>query len=176
MAKLKRITMTNLTHLQKRVLNGIKFFQTEYPNGVPYNILKIDMDLPEEDIDPVLVFLEKEDYISRQDGILLIKKEHEIDQKVEEDVNVGDRVEKSDNGDLEVKNQLSDTEQQSLEIIRKLVDDEGYLSRTLLEGNLLYGELMLSSIRMYNLITSLENKQILKKIQLSDGEYYKFTP
>jgi len=77
---------------------------------------------------------------------------------------------------LEVKNQLSDTEQQSLEIIRKLVDDEGYLSRTLLEGNLLYGELMLSSIRMYNLITSLENKQILKKIQLSDGEYYKFTP
>jgi len=83
MAKLKRITMTNLTHLQKRVLNGIKFFQTEYPNGVPYNILKIDMDLPEEDIDPVLVFLEKEDYISRQDGILLIRKEHEIDQKVE---------------------------------------------------------------------------------------------
>ena len=82
------------------------------------------MDLPEEDIDPVLVFLEKEDYISRQDGILLIRKEHEIDQKVEEDVNVGDRVEKSDNGDLEVKNQLSDTEQQSLEIIRKLVDDE----------------------------------------------------
>jgi len=64
----------------------------------------------------------------------------------------------------------------SLEIIENLVDDSGNLSRTLLEGNLLYGELELSSIRMYNLITSLEYKGILKKFKLTDGEYYKFTP
>lgn len=74
------------------------------------------------------------------------------------------------------KDQLSEKEQRSLEIIKKLVDEEGNISRTLLEGTLLYGELELSSIRMYNLITSLENKDILKKIQLTDGEYYRFTP
>ena len=71
---------------------------------------------------------------------------------------------------------LSEKEQKSLEIIRKLVDEEGNVSRTLMEGNLLYGELGLTDIQMYNLVTSLENKDILKKIQLTDGEYYHFTP
>ena len=78
--------------------------------------------------------------------------------------------------DAEIKDQLSEIEVQSLEIIKKLVDDSGNISRTLLEGTILYGELGLSSIRMYNLITSLENKDILKKIKLTDGEYYHFTP
>ena len=176
MTKPKRITMTNLTPLQKRVLNGIKFFQAEYQNGVPYNILKIDLGLSPEDLDPVLSYLEGENYISRQgDSIILKSDDDETDQKTGEVPATGSMVETSDQGEVEVKDQLSETEQKSLEIIRKLVDDEGYLSRTLLEGNLLYGELKLSNIRMYNLITSLENKGIIKKIQLLDGEYYKFT-
>lgn len=174
MTKPKRITMTNLTPLQKRVLNGIKFFHAEYQNGVPYNILKIDLGLSPEDIDPVLAYLEEENYISHRDGSIILKIEEEMDQKTEE-ILAGNMVETGDLGEVEVKNQLSETEQESLEIIKKLVDDEGNLSRTLLEGNLLYGELKLSNIKMYNLITSLENKGILKKIQLHDGEYYKFT-
>lgn len=74
------------------------------------------------------------------------------------------------------ENQLSEKEQRSLEIIREVVDGSGNISRTFLEGTLLYGELKLNNISMYNLVTSLENKGILKKIQLTDGEYYHFTP
>ncbi|PKL73198.1 MAG: hypothetical protein CVV29_04805, partial [Methanobacteriales archaeon HGW-Methanobacteriales-2] len=59
---------------------------------------------------------------------------------------------------------------------QKVVDESGNISRTLLEGTFLYGELELSSISMYNLVTSLENKGIIKKIKLTDGEYYRFTP
>lgn len=168
--------MTTLTSQQKRVLNTIKVFQAEYHAGVPYNILKLELNIPEEDLTAILGFLEKEEYISRQDGIIILNKDNKSDQKVENVSDVGDKTETMDMVEVEVKDQLSETEEQSLEIIKKLVDDSENISRTLLEGTLLYGELELSSIRMYNLITSLENKDILKKIQLTDGEYYTFTP
>lgn len=206
--------MTILTTQQKRVLNGIKFFQAEYQGGVPYNILKLDLDISAEDLNLILEFLEGENYISRQDGIILLQKNIEM-QKAEDSPQetqseetsketVGDNISEAqlkdsadknddnaeytdktadseDSRDLgdsedEIKDQLSEVEQQSLDIIAKLVDDSGNISRTLLEGTLLYGELELSNIRMYNLITSLENKGILKKINLTDGEYYNFTP
>ncbi len=207
--------MTILTTQQKRVLNGIKFFQAEYQGGVPYNILKLDLDISAEDLNVILEFLEGENYISRQDGIILLQKDAEIKKGADSPQETqseeilkeiaGDNISKSpledkndktgedaednnntvdsidsdlDSGDLEdeIKDQLSDVEKQSLHIIQKLVDDSGNISRTLLEGTLLYGELKLNSIPMYNLITSLENKGILKKINLTDGEYYHFTP
>lgn len=193
--------MTTLTPQQKRALNAIKVFQAEYLEGVPYNILKLDLDIPEEDLNQILGYLEEENYISRDNGIILLEKNFGVNQKDEdvpegtqltepekltepeetieetdEEINDNIIVDVNNEDEIEVENPLSETEQKSLEIIRKLVDDEGNLSRTLLEGNLLYGELELSNIRMYNLVTSLENKGILKKIQLSDGEYYKFTP
>lgn len=175
MAKLKCITMTNLTPLQKRVLNTIKVFQAEYLEGIPYKIIKFDLNIPEENLNQILGFLEEHEHISLEEGIIILENDDENVQKVE-DVPDDGSITETINREVEEENQLSETEQQSLEIIRKLVDDQGYLSRTLLEGNLLYGELELSNIKMYNVITSLENKNILKKIQLSDGEYYKFTP
>lgn len=203
--------MTTLTPQQKRVLNGIKFFQAEYQEGIPYNILKLDLDILEEDLNPILGHLEEAQYISRQDGNIILKKVTKKDQKGEDvpreaqlketretpegadegiipdssfvnavdSVNVDDAGEVANTGDMgevEPKDQLSETEEQSLEIIGKLVDDSGNISRTLLEGTLLYGELKLSSISMYNIITSLEYKGILKKVTLTDGEYYSFTP
>lgn len=203
--------MTTLTPHQKRVLNGIKFFQAEYTAGVPYNILKLDLDILEEDLNPILGYLEEAQYISRQDGNIILKKDPIKDRKGEDfprepqlnekketpkgadeeivsdsslddavdsgDVNdAGEVINTGDMAEAEPKDQLSETEKQSLEIIGKLVDDSGNISRTLLEGTLLYGELELSSISMYNLITSLEYKGILKKISLTDGEYYSFTP
>ncbi len=239
------MTMNILTRQQKRVLNGIKYFSAEYQGGVPYNILKLDLDTSEEDLNPILEHLEKENYISRRDGMILLENKetngnnekgvdvpeetqlnespegtvesnipdmptddkgdvndnnssvdtegvNDIDSSVDtggvndtsstadtEDVNdtgadnVGDAEE---TGEIEPKEEFSEVELKSLEIIENLVDDSGNLSRTLLEGNLLYGELELSSIQMYNLITSLEYRGILKKFKLTDGEYYKFTP
>jgi hypothetical protein len=200
--------MTTLTTQQKRVLNGIKFFQAEYQGEVPYNILKLDLDIPEEDLTEILDYLEGENYISRQDGIILLKTDtqrqkgedtpqetqseetskdkvdNNISESLVDDTNNKKEADEGSGGNItgneeledEIKDQLSDVEQQSLDIITKLVDDSGNISRTLLEGTLLYGELKLNSIPMYNLITSLENKGILKKIKLTDGEYYHFTP
>ena len=36
----------------------------------------------------------------------------------------------------------------------------------------MYGELELSPKRTYNIIVSLENKQLLKRVEKVDGEYY----
>nr|WP_319373286.1 hypothetical protein [uncultured Methanobacterium sp.] len=259
--------MNILTSQQKRVLNGIKYFSAEYQGGVPYKILKLDLDASEEDLNPILEHLETENYISLQDGIITLEKNRgsksneksadvpekthldespegtvennldlhdevgdvndfnssddvvdvrDIDSSTVDPVTVNDTissVEVVDVGDIgsevsdtptedmkgtptenmngthiedmadteqteevEVIEKFSEAELESLEIIKKLVDDSGNISRTILEGNLLYGELGLSSIAMYNLITSLEYKKVLKKIKLIDGEYYKFSP
>ncbi|EKF86269.1 hypothetical protein [Methanobacterium formicicum] len=239
--------MNILTSQQKRVLNGIKYFSAEYQGGVPYNILKLDLDTSEDDLNPILEHLENENYISLQDGIITLEKNRgsksneksddvlektHLDESIEgtvennpdllDDVNdfnssadvvdvgnigsevsdtpiedmkdtptenmndiptenmngtpIEDRDDTEQTEEVEVIEKFSEAELESLEIIKKLVDDSGNISRTILEGNLLYGELGLSSIAMYNLITSLEYKGVLKKIKLIDGEYYKFSP
>jgi hypothetical protein len=248
--------MNFLTSQQKRVLNGIKYFHAEYQGGIPYKILKLDLDMSEEDLNPILEHLEKENYISRREGFIYLEKDRNSKEKeanihqetplgessketVEdnarevsstekgkvnetfdavkdvdnapkevtpaptstEDVTPSDTpVEVSNESEMdsvtsdvpmgeesvkrkkesketaELKDKFSEKELQSMEIIEKLVDESGKISRTLLEGNLLYGEMELTDIRMYNLITSLENKGVLRKFTLTDGEYYKFTP
>jgi hypothetical protein len=248
--------MNFLTSQQKRVLNGIKYFHAEYQGGIPYKILKLDLDMSEEDLNPILEHLEKENYISRREGFIYLEKDRNSKEKeanihqetplgessketVEdnarevsstekgkvnetldavkdvdnspkevtpastsrEDVNFSDtpvelinesemdsvtsdvpmgeesvKRKKESKETAELKDKFSEKELQSMEIIEKLVDESGKISRTLLEGNLLYGEMELTDIRMYNLITSLENKGVLKKFTLTDGEYYKFTP
>lgn len=280
--------MNILTSQQKRVLNGIKYFSAEYQGGVPYNILKLDLDTTEEDLNPILEHLEKENYINLQDGIIRLEKNRGSDEEgvvqgetqskdtpsedsskvtlpedskvtpsedtskgtVEkkrlpdsdqwaldnaltldnDDMGIGTQdvenrddnhqpeigvetpegiveIEKvlpkegeanlnndnnnnnsnsDDDGELtdadeegvevELEEQFSEKELKAMELIQKVVDESGNISRTLLEGTFLYGELELSSISMYNLVTSLENKGIIKKIKLTDGEYYRFTP
>ncbi|MCC7559180.1 MAG: hypothetical protein KO318_01920 [Methanobacterium sp.] len=289
--------MNILTSQQKRVLNGIKYFSAEYHGGVPYKILKLDLDTTEEDLNPILEYLEKGNYISLQDGIIRLEKNRDRDEggvvqgeaqskdtpsedtskvtlpedskvtssedssKVtsskdtskgtvekkrlpdsdqwaldnaltldNEDVGIGTQdVENRDDNDqpesgvetpegiveiekvlpkegevnlsndnhsnnsktdvddeltdaaeegveVELEEQFSEKELKAVELIQKVVDESGNISRTLLEGTFLYGELELSSISMYNLVTSLENKGIIKKIKLTDGEYYRFTP
>lgn len=249
------MVMNFLTSQQKRVLNGIKYFHAEYQGGIPYKILKLDLDMSEEDLNPILEHLEKENYISRREGFIYLEKDRKSKEKeatihqetplgessketVEDNasevsstekgkvnetldavkdvdnapkevtptpistedvtpsdtsVEVGNEsemgpvnndvpLEEGANGEEEsketdkLKDKFSEKELESMEIIEKLVDESGKISRTLLEGNLLYGEMELTDIRMYNLITSLENKGVLRKFTLTDGEYYKFTP
>lgn len=298
--------MNILTSQQKRVLNGIKYFSAEYQGGVPYKILKLDLGTSEEDLNPILEHLERENYINLQDGIIRLEKNRasdeggvvqgektvkettsEVSSKVpsediskvtpskdsskvtpsedsskvtsskdtskvtvekkrlpdsdqwaldnaltldNEDMGIGTPdVENRDDNDqpeggvetpegiveiekvlpkegeanlsnddhnnnsnseddneltdaaeegveVELEEQFSEKELKAMELIQKVVDESGNISRTLLEGTFLYGELELSSISMYNLVTSLENKGIIKKIKLTDGEYYRFTP
>ena len=53
-----------------------------------------------------------------------------------------------------------------------IVDDKNLVSKYTLEGHLLYGDLKLSNFKMYHIILSLENKNLLKPIKKEDGDYY----
>jgi hypothetical protein len=68
---------------------------------------------------------------------------------------------------------LNKTEEDAYEIIQDVITKyDGYAPRYVLEGALLYGQLELTPKRTYNIIVSLENKKLLKKVVKTDGEYY----
>ena len=67
-----------------------------------------------------------------------------------------------------IKEDLNQTELKAFEIIKNK-SNNGFISRYILEGELLYGDLKLSNITMYHLIIELENKGLIKKKQMKDG-------
>lgn len=165
------------------VLNAIKNFQMEYPDGVPINTLKLDLDMPAEELGQILlnledqgvVFIENEEYVKLvedasgdeilEEGFIKTKSES---SKEPSTLKISNKPLEADETSIE----LTENESRAYEIIKGLADDSGYISRHVLEGNLLYGELDLSPLGAYNLVMSLENKGLIKKIQLTDGEYY----
>ena len=58
------------------------------------------------------------------------------------------------------------------DLINKLADENNLVSKYILEGHMLYGDLKLTNFRMYHIILSLQNKGLLKSIDRDDGEYY----
>ena len=153
------IQMTTLSNKENLVLSQIKYFQTEYNDGVPYGILKLDLDLSETEIKIILDNLEDEGIISiRDEHIKISEKNLKVDPAMSEKEKMED--------------ELSQNELKAFELIKELADESGLISRYILEGNLLYGELELSTNESYNLILSLEKKGIIRKVQMADGEYY----
>ena len=152
--------MITITKKENFIFNQIKYFQSEYRDGVPYNILKMDLDLSETKLRDILGNLEIKGLISLSDDYILTKT---VDSKI----NVVDS-----RADV-LKEDLNQTEKKAFEIIKNISND-GLISRYALEGNLLYGDLKLGNIPMYHLIIELENKGLIKKIQMKDGEYYLF--
>jgi hypothetical protein len=151
--------MTTLTNKENLVLSQIKYFQAEYNDGVPYGILKLDLDLSETEIKIILDNLEDKGIISiRDEHIKISKKDLKVDLAMSE----------KEKGEDE----LSQKELKAFELIKELADESGLISRHILEGHLLYGELKLSTTGSYNLILSFENKGIIRKVQMADGEYY----
>ena len=151
--------MITITKKENIILNQIKYLQAEYSEGVPYNILKLDSDLSETQLKDILNNLEVKGLISRANNYI---KALAVDSKI----NVVE-------SNAEVRQEeFNREEEKAHEIIKKLVDDNGLISRHILEGNLLYGDLKLSNLGMYHLIIKLEDKGLIKKIQKEDGEYY----
>lgn len=154
--------MIAITKKEKVVLNQINYLQMEYTDGISDNMLKMDLDLTEHQYKEVLEDLERKNLISRIDGKIKalenIKKISVVDTR------------------KEVRTaELDQMELEALKIIRSLTGDDQLVSRYILEGNLLYGNLKVSNFRMYHILISLENKKIIKKIHKKDGEYYKVT-
>ncbi len=156
--------MITITKKENVVFNQIKYLQMEYTDGISENILKMDLDITEHHFKEVLDDLERKNLISRVDGKIKA-------------LSVGKKISVVDTR-KEVKTaELDQMEVESLDIIRNLSEDEedGLVSRYIVEGNLLYGNLKVSNFRMYHILISLENKGILKKIKKNDGEYYQLT-
>lgn len=151
--------MINITRNEEVVLNQIKIYSVEYPEGVPLNVLRGELGFHEYDLVQILEELQDKDLaIFKDNKASLSDSEKEINT-----VNS-----KKDVEELE----LDRKEKASYELIRELVDDRNLVSKYTLEGHLLYGDLEISNFRMYHIILSLQNKGLLKSINKDDGEYY----
>lgn len=151
--------MINITRNEEVVLDQIKIYAIEYPEGVPLNILRKELGFHEYDLVQILEELQDRDLVIFKDNkASLSASEKEINT-------VNSRK------DLE-ELELNQKEKDSLKLIQELVDDKNIISKYTLEGHLLYGDLKLSNFRMYHIILSLQNKGLLKTIDKDDGEYY----
>ncbi|MCI7292116.1 MAG: hypothetical protein MR504_07980 [Methanobrevibacter woesei] len=151
--------MITITKKEEVVLNQIKIFIKEYSEGIPIELIRKEVDFHEYDLIQILNTLSDKDLIQfDNDVVLLTDSEKEINA-----VNSKKDVEAIE---------LNLKEKESYNLIKELVDDNNLVSRYILEGNLLYGDLKLSNFRMYHIILSLENKGLLKRIEKEDGEYY----
>lgn len=150
--------MLHITRKENMVLNQIKYFQNEYTEGVPYRILKLDLDLSEMDLKDILNTLAGKSIVSYENDTIKLLETGTI--------NVHETKEA-------VKNEeLNQTEERAFEMIKEIAGEEGIISKSLLEGQMMYSELKLTNLKTYNIIISLENKGLIKKIQKPDGEYY----
>lgn len=150
--------MLHITQKENMVLNQIRYFQNEYKNGVPYRIIKLDLDLSEMDLKDMLNMLDSKGIVSYKDDKVTVL---ETDQ-----INVVESV-----ADVKVE-ELNQKEEKAYEIIKEASGKSGLISKTMVEGHLLYSGLKLNNLKTYNIIISLENKGLIKKIQHPDGEYY----
>lgn len=151
--------MIAITKKEEVVLNQIKIFNKEYEDGVPINVIRKELDFHEYDLVQILNTLSEKKLVEYNDN----KVKLENSQKEINAVNSKKDVEAIE---------LNLKEKESYELIKELVDENNLVSRYILEGKLLYGDLKLSNFRMYHIILSLENKGLLKHIEKEDGEYY----
>lgn len=151
--------MINITRNEEVVLEQIKIFAIEYPEGVPIDVLRKDLGFHEYDLVQILEELHDKDLITFKDNLAKLSES-------EKEINTVNS--KKDIEELE----LNMKEKESYKLIRELVDDKNLISKYTLEGHLLYGDLKLTNFRMYHIILSLQNKGLLKTITKDDGQYY----
>lgn len=151
--------MIAITKKEQVVLDQIKIFDIEYPEGIPVSVLRKEVGFHEYDLIEILEELQLKDLVVFRDNKVNLS-EHE------KEINTVNS--KKDLEELE----LNMKEKESYALIRDLVDDKNLISKHTLEGYLLYGDLKLTNFRMYHIILSLQNKGLLKSINKSDGEYY----
>ncbi len=151
--------MITITKNEEVVLDHIKIFSIEYPDGVPIGVLRNDLGFHEYDLVQILEELSIKDLVIFKDNKASLS-EHE------KEINTVNS--KKDLEELE----LNMKEIESYNLIQQLVDERNLISKYTLEGHLLYGDLKLTNFRMYHIILSLQNKGLLKTITKDDGEYY----
>ena len=151
--------MITITKNEEVVLDQIKIFNMEYPDGIPVNVLRRELGFHEYDLVQILEELNDKDLVVFKDNKVSLS---------ESELEINTVNSKKDVEELE----LNMKEKESYELIKQLVDDKNLVSKYTLEGHLLYGDLKLTNFRMYHIILSLQNKGLLKSFNKEDGEYY----
>ena len=151
--------MITITKNEEVVLDQIRIFNIEYPEGIPLGVLRKELGFHEYDLAEILEELSAKDLVIFKDNKASLT-DHE------KEINTVNS--KKDLEELE----LNMKEKESYKLIQELVDDKNLISKYTLEGHLLYGDLKLTNFRMYHIILSLQNKGLLKSIHKDDGEYY----
>lgn len=151
--------MITITKKENMVFNQIKYLQMEYTSGISENILRMDLDITEHAFKDVLEDLEQKKLIKRENGKIRAL-------PVDKEISVVETRKEAKTAELD------QMEVEAIKIIRDLPNTDGFVSRYVVEGNLLYGKLNVSNFRMYHILISLQNKGILKKVKKNDGEYY----
>ena len=149
--------MITITKEEENVLNQIKSYSDE---KVDVSIIKEDMGIYEHDLNDLLKSLDSKGLVNYDGSTVMLK-------EVDKEINTVNSKEDVLNAELNQK------EKSSFELIKSLQDDEGFVSRYEIEGNLLYGELKLSDFRMYHILLSLENKGLIEAVYRKNGDYYK---
>lgn len=160
--------------IESKVLNGLKELRWQYQEGIPVNILKIDLGLSDDDLKASLLSLADQGVIFIEEETIQLVEDTPENDILEENTTYKKQSNDVNESILDDKlNDLTDNELEAYNLIKDLTDDSGKISKYLLEGNLLYGDLKLSTLSTFNIIVALERKELIKRIQLSDGEYYR---
>ncbi len=155
--------MITITKKEEVVLDQIKIFFLEYPEGIPLNVLKDDTGFYEYDLVEIIKTLSDKGLV-------------EFDNKTVKLLDTTKEVNTVNSKKDVEKLELNLKEEETYNLIENIVDENNLISKYILEGELLYGDLKLSSFRMFHILLSLENKGLLKPIEKKDGEYYLFVP
>lgn len=151
--------MINITKKEENIYNQIKLLQIEYPRGVSFSTLRMDLNITEHELQEILDLLKNKNIIQIEEGkIKTIHNDKEINAlKNKKEVKQAD---------------LNDREEKALKIIHNKLNKDNQISKYILEGELLYGELGLNRSQTYNLIITLKNKGLIKKVAAPKEQFY----
>lgn len=154
--------MQIITKNENKILLLINNNKDKYPENIGYDVIKDMLGISEMDLVESLENLQEKNFIRLDSENKLVYYE-----------NLNDEVKVVEDKSALKKYMLNKTEEEAYEIIQDVITKyEGYAPRYVLEGALLYGQLELTPKRTYNIIVSLENKNLLNKVIKTDGEYY----
>ncbi|MBE6485460.1 MAG: hypothetical protein E7Z85_01290 [Methanosphaera stadtmanae] len=154
--------MQIITNDENKIILFIKNNLDKYPDKVSYDLIREILDFSETKMVDLLDSLQEKKII-----------EYDSSTKEVSYVNLDVELEIVENQSELKEYMLNKTEEDAYAIINEVIlKYDNYAPRYILEGALMYGELELSPKRTYNIIVSLENKQLLKRVEKVDGEYY----
>ncbi len=154
--------MQIITKNENKILLLLKNNLEEYPTSMPFDNIRDVLDLTETQVVDILKSLESKNFINFDE-----------DEKIVTYSNLEEDVEIVEDKSALKKYMLNKTEEDAYQVIQNVIHKyDEYAPKYIIEGALLYGELELTPKKTYNIIVSLENKQLLRRVERRDGEYY----